>query len=70
MSDDENVDPTDCDHERLEYVGTDTVGAPDAIYEEWRCEDCGSLVSEVYQHAGHRIIQTLDNDVYEEEVET
>lgn len=68
MNDGEQLAPKECDHERLEHKGTDTDGAPDAVYEEWRCEDCGSLVSDVYMHAGHRIIQTPDDEVYEEQV--
>lgn len=62
-------DPKDCDHDNMEYKGTDTDGAPEAIYEEWVCLDCGAFISNVYEHAGYRIVQPQDGGAYEEEVE-
>lgn len=62
------TDPQNCDHENLTYRGTDTEGAPEVIYEEWWCDDCGALVSEVYKHAGHRIVQR-NGEGWEEEIE-
>lgn len=60
------TDPQDCDHENRTYKGTDTEAAPEVIYQEWWCDDCGALVSEVFENAGYQLVQAND-DIWEEE---
>lgn len=61
--------PDECDHDNLTYKGADTDGAPAAVYQDWLCLDCDSVLSTVYEPAGYRIVQPPNGDAYEEEVE-
>ena len=47
---------TECDHESQTYTGTDTEAAPDYVYVEWRCDDCGARISDVYEETDRKLI--------------
>ena len=60
--------PDGCDHTDRTYIGTDTEDCPESVYEDWRCDSCGAAISDVYDHAGYRIVIT-DGDITEEPID-
>lgn len=55
---------SECSHDNLRYGDID-VCEPDAVYENWYCEDCGATVVKVLRPS-HWIVEPREDDEAEQ----
>lgn len=58
----------ECGSEDFTHIGTDLENSPETVYEECQCVHCKTIVSDVYRHAGHQVVQPNGDEPYEIEV--